>query len=84
MRRRALVREAARCRRVQASPLARREVSLDRRPDDRVDEPQRSAFFEDLSGGELVCRARGDAGVYPGEAGCEPEVRLAQHGRRAG
>jgi hypothetical protein len=81
---RALVRQAARRRRVQARPLARRQICLDRGPDDRVDEAQRPAFFEDPGGGEFVCRGRGGAGVQPGEAGGQPEVRLAQHGRRPG
>ena len=49
-----------------------------------MDEAQRPAFLEDPGGGELVGRGRGGAGVHPGEAGGEPKVRLAQHGRRPG
>ena len=80
--RRALVREAARRRRVQARPLARRQIGLDCGPHDRVDEAQRSALLEDPCGGELVGGGGGGTGVQAGEAGGEPEVRLAQHGRR--
>ena len=69
MRRRALVRKAVCRRRVQASPLARRQICLDRRPDDGVDEAQRPALLKDPGGGEFVGRGRGGAGVQAGEAG---------------
>jgi len=82
VRRRALVREAARRRRVQARPLPRRQIGLDRRPDDGVDKAHRPTRLEDPGGGQLVGRGRGGAGVQPGQAGGQPEVRLAQHSRR--
>jgi len=79
---RALVREPARRHRVQAGPLTRRQIGLDRRPHDRVDEAQRPALLQDPGGGQLVGRAGGGTGIQAGQAGREPEVRLAQHGRR--
>jgi hypothetical protein len=47
-----------------------------------VDEAQRPALFEDPGGGEFVGGGRGGARVQPSEAGCQPEIHLAQHGRR--
>jgi hypothetical protein len=45
--RRTLIREPARRRRVQPGPLTWRQISLDRRPDDRVDEAQWPTLLED-------------------------------------
>jgi hypothetical protein len=83
VRRRAFGREPARRRRVQRGPLAGREICLNRRPDDRVHEAQRSTRLEDPGGGELVGRGRGGSGVDAGEARREPKVGLAEHGRRS-
>ena len=83
MRRRAFGREPARGRRVQAGALAGREICLDRRPDDRVHEAQRPAPLEDPGRGELVGRGCGGSWVEVGEAGREPKIGLAEHGRRS-
>ena len=83
VRRRAFGREPARGRRVYAGPLAGREICLDRCPDDRVHEAERPTLLEDPGRGELVGRGCGGSWVDGSEAGREPKVGLAEHGRRS-
>jgi hypothetical protein len=76
-------RQPARSRRVQVGPFAGREICLNRRPNDRVHEAQRPTLREDHGRGELVGRGCGGSRADVGEAGREPKIGLAEHGRRS-
>ena len=81
--RRARVRQRRGRRRMARPALARREILVQRRAHDRVDEPEACVLDEDVGPDEVVRRAGGDLLAELGHAGRERQLGVvAQHGDR--